>query len=357
MRLTTNNIGVLRLGLALLVIIGHAPELIDGNRSREPLTTIFGSMSFGELAVDAFFLLSGYLITQSMIDSKSVKNFMLRRIFRIYPAFIVAYMASVFILGPIVGAKPWEMLPKTLARLVALTSPPKFPGQLPGLPYPELNGAVWTIAYEFRCYLIVALLGMVGWLFNRRWVLGTTIAAIGALILQRAYSHYNLDWPIADISSSTPAKILAIFLGNPADMLRFSATFLVGMCFCLFRDQLMPMLTRRMALICTLVTAALLYRNPILAEPALITFGACSLFWLAFKANLGPLQSINTRWDISYGVYLYGWPLSTYLIWQFHISSPILLAALTIPLAIGLGAASWWGIERSANAWARARTH
>ena len=47
-----NNFGVLRLLFAYLVIVAHSPELVDGNASRELLTQIFGTITFGGLAVD-----------------------------------------------------------------------------------------------------------------------------------------------------------------------------------------------------------------------------------------------------------------------------------------------------------------
>jgi len=165
-----DNIGFLRLIFASLVIIGHAPEQIDGDRHREPLTVIFHTVSLGELALDAFFLISGYLITMSWMQSSSLSSYLKKRLLRIYPAFIIAYILSVFVLGPLVGAAPWRWISDTAFRLVALQSPANYPGELQGLHFAALNGSMWTIAYEFRCYLLVAALGMTG-VLGRRWVM------------------------------------------------------------------------------------------------------------------------------------------------------------------------------------------
>src|SRR3982074_3309146 len=86
-----NNFGFLRLLFATLVILAHSPELVDGNRSREILTRIFGTMPLGEVAVDGFFLISGYLILQSLVNSKSYFEYLSKRVLRIYPGYIVAF--------------------------------------------------------------------------------------------------------------------------------------------------------------------------------------------------------------------------------------------------------------------------
>src|SRR4051794_17483398 len=108
MRSHKNNIGLLRLVFASLVIIGHSPVMIDGDYRRDPLQRFFANLSFGTLAVDGFFVLSGYLITRSMLSKPLVWNFLARRILRIYPAFILASLLCVFVLVPATGGSPWH---------------------------------------------------------------------------------------------------------------------------------------------------------------------------------------------------------------------------------------------------------
>src|SRR5690349_3903397 len=87
-----NGFGALRLIFASLVIVSHTPEIIDGDRRNEILTNVFGTISFGELAVFGFFIVSGYLITSSYLSSRSPIDYLLRRVARIYPGFIIAFL-------------------------------------------------------------------------------------------------------------------------------------------------------------------------------------------------------------------------------------------------------------------------
>ncbi len=344
-----NNIGLLRLILALLVIIGHAPEMIDGNKLREPLTVIFHTISLGEFAVDGFFILSGYLITSSMFASSTLFSYMKRRILRIYPGFIIAFLLCALAVSPMVGGHPSASL-KTVYHMLILETPPAYPGQLAGLPYPALNGSMWTIAYEFRCYLLVALLGVTGLLGRRRLVLALTVAlavlSIAVMFPVVAAAFEALDGRLR----------LQSLIGASGQTIRLTAIFLIGTCAYNYRELIVARADGRLAL-AGLITALAAMFEPHIAEIALAVFGGYAFFWLAFKANLGPLQQINDKWDVSYGVYLYGWPISITLLWFNRGISPVALATISVPLALAFGAVSWWGLERWAKDLGRVRRH
>lgn len=339
MRNHSNNVGFLRLIFACLVIIGHAPEMTDGNRTHEPLTFLFHSISLGELSVDAFFLLSGYLITQSAIHSSSIVGYFERRVFRIYPAFIVSFLLVVFVLGPIVGAHPWTLIKPTFSDLVELQMPPEYPGQLDGVRYyPVLNGSIWTIAFEFRCYVLLGMLRVTGLLRRRIVILFATSILIALNIAVATHSEY--------VDQHTTFNHSNLLIGDTASLIRFVSIFMVGSCIFLYSDVFARSVSGSTALISSLIAGLCLYNDPIFAETAVMTFGAIGLFWLAFKADLGPLQTVNDKWDISYGTYLYGWPVATYLRWRWPEITALEIIAITIPVALAFGAASWWGVEK-----------
>ena len=286
---------------------------------------LFHTLSLGEVSVDAFFLLSGYLITKSMVRTERLVPFLERRALRIYPAFAMAYLLSVFVLGPLVGADVWSALPSTAINLILMHQPAEYAGQLSGLhTYPFLNGSLWTISYEFNCYLLVALLGVIG-LLRHRWIV--LILTISSLVI------------------SVLAKIPDITV-MPQDIIRFTSIFMVGMCWFLFKDEMQRHVTAKCAFLCAAICIISLYYDPYFAELGLTLFGRVMLYWISFKAEIGVLQRINDQWDVSYGTYLYGWPIAIYLVWRVPSISPWIVAIVALPLALLAGAASWWGLER-----------
>ena len=87
---------MLRVAFAALVVLSHSFDLIDGNPDRQPVYRLFGTVTFGELVVDGFFIVSGFLITGSFLGS-GYGAYLGKRVLRIYPGFLVAFVVSIVI--------------------------------------------------------------------------------------------------------------------------------------------------------------------------------------------------------------------------------------------------------------------
>jgi peptidoglycan/LPS O-acetylase OafA/YrhL len=331
-----NNIGLLRLLLALGVVISHGPWLHfnDGFRY-DPLYALTRIQTLGDLCVDGFFLISGYLITQSWERSAGVGEYLAKRALRVYPAFAVAYVIScaiaILYFYPPLDPQYW--------RILILQDPPKM-AHFYGMDGYAVNLPLWTIAYEFRAYLIVMLLGLAGLLAKPRLILWLTIALFALLTV---FNIPGFDWRIRAMDDQ-PLWIDAL-AGSPYDFVRLNAAFLAGTCVYLHRATLLPLLTGRRAIAALAIMVPALFWRPT-ADTFLLGFGAVILFWLGFKAELGRFQRINDRWDISYGLYLYGWPVTVATVWAWPTISNWLYYPTIIGGAMLAGAISWFGMER-----------
>jgi peptidoglycan/LPS O-acetylase OafA/YrhL len=316
------------------VLLSHAFELVDGNRGRELLTQVFHTLSFGELAVDGFFIISGYLILQSWLHGPEIVGFLRKRILRIYPAFIVAVIVSVLVFGPYATTSKFyfhlldhEALLRSTIRLM----PPEVPRPFTKMHYPLLNGAMWTIAYEFRCYVLVALLGLLG-LANRAWVwLGIGAVSLALFTVLPTGTQLRLPWS-------------ELLIGDPVPAVRFISLFCSGALLFLWREKL-PV-SPIVVVGAGLVLVAGMF-SPILAPIVLCSAGAYLLWVFAF-AEIPPLRFFQTAPDISYGTYLYGWPIEELLI-QYHPDwTPWVVFVAATALCYALGWVSWTFIEKPA---------
>jgi peptidoglycan/LPS O-acetylase OafA/YrhL len=314
-----NAFGFMRLLFASLVIVSHTPEMMDGNRSREILSRLFGTMSFGDLAVDGFFIVSGFLITGSYIKNPIINVFLVKRIARIYPAFILCSVVCVIFVAPLAGASADSIrayFPIGLYRALILR-PPRWDGVITGTTWPALNLAMWTIAFEFECYLLVLFLGVTG-LLRRPWLL-----AIVSIVCIFAYAQS--------------------FILEHDHHFRLFGFFIAGAVYFLWRDQIVftPL---RIAM--ALVGLLILMSDWQLAEPAVAIFGSYLIFAFASLGASWSIASINNRNDISYGVYLYAWPIEKLILWYLPALNPLGVGTATFAGACACGWLSWHGLEK-----------
>jgi peptidoglycan/LPS O-acetylase OafA/YrhL len=339
-----NNFGALRLFFASVVILSHSAEILDGNRSRELLTNIFGTLSFGVVGVDGFFIISGYLITKSFLSSPTLFDYMKRRVLRIYPAFIVCFWLCLLGLAPIVGAGLSPFHPAALVRntvRTALLLHPTAEGIFPGLPIAVLNGSMWSIPYEFRCYLLVMVLGLSG-VFK---------GPLRYLLLAAVFAGLA----VAGDADFRPTNVVAAAVLGPLDnVLQLFPMFGAGALFALFQPNISY--NHLFALIAAGGLTIGLFFAP-LVPIALAVCGGYLIFWFAFRCPVLRISRFAIHTDLSYGIYLYGWPIqSTIAFFLARAINPWALSAVTLVLAAGAAWLSWTFIEKPALALAHRKT-
>lgn len=337
-----NAFGLLRLILAAAVIFSHAPVLLDGNDLREPFRVLFGAVTVGEIAVDGFFAISGFLISASLLASRSTGQYLVKRVARIYPAAIVVSLVCLFVVAPLGGARlaalpPLEWL-QSLKRMLLLAVP-VIDDAFRGTPYPLLNGSMWTILYEFRCYLLLVPLAWLGML-RRPWALAALAAALVAV------GGLGLAAPIDRL------PLHSVWFGQTSDGPRLYGIFLAGAACHAFGDRL-RFTVARVVVAAAIATAGLFSTH--FATPLFAVFGTYAVLGTALLGGGTWMERINNRNDISYGVYLYGWPITKLLAWFWPAIPLAVLLPLNLALALVCGWASWHGIEQPVLRWSRGR--
>ena len=306
-----------------LVLWSHQHALLG---MPEPSVALLRT-SFGGLGVMIFFAISGYLNTLSVVHHRSIGTFLINRFLRIYPALATCVLFTV-ILGLCVSDLHAYLGMKLISYVVKNVT--LFTGVMGGAPsvfetnaYPEaLNGSLWTLPYEVKMYvMLVGLLAVCKYRMEPLIILFVTVAIIFALV------ELGVLPPFRDLLS-----------GKLQFWLLFSIMFLTGSA--IAAVQLAAGLPIALGFVVfTAVLSALTGSQSFAIE----------LLLVVVVVALGSLPAPN--WlqpplDISYGTYLYAWPVQQVSALYFNSFWSALVFSLSLTFVLATLSAIF--IERPA---------
>ncbi|MGE2721067.1 acyltransferase family protein [Mycolicibacterium celeriflavum] len=340
-----NALNAWRLMLALGVILWHTYPLTGRDISYEPVHQLLR-----DAWVDGFFAISGFLITASWLSKPQLRTYFAARGLRLLPGLWVCLIVTAFVAAPIgvamqggaagrllLSDAPIEFVLKNSA--VAILQPKV--GTTPsGVPWPNgWNGSLWTLQWELFCYIGIAILGVAG-LLTRRWVVPAAMAlAVLASALAPAWAMSLIEQPQSPEQQIDP-KTAALLLGAIAA--RFAVMFLAGALLYQLREVI-PARWSLVAVSVTIVLAASLMPN-------YRVIGAVPLAYaIIVSGALIHNKYLRLRTDLSYGVYIYAFPVQQLLvIGGLGKMNPLVFALIAAIATLPLAALSWFLVEKPA---------
>ena len=288
----------MRLLAALLVVVSHTFPL-----SGQPPLCIAGVEDLGALGVSIFFVISGYLVTGSY--QRDPKAYLVKRLLRIEPGLIASLVVTVIALSFFTTTSAEAYWPRALLYVVrnALLYPATYdlPGVFETLPVAHaVNGVLWTLRLEFTFYLIVMLI-------RARLALVLALAG-GCALVWLGMTLAQPDWPqdrLTRIAFLGARNGLLFFAGSALFLTRWKTPLWLG----------------------GLSVAAF----PILGPLALPT------------AVMGLMRPGKLPADLSYGVYIYAFPVQQLLAAYGRLD--VITAILAV---LPFAALSWFLVESPA---------
>jgi peptidoglycan/LPS O-acetylase OafA/YrhL len=325
----------LRLAAATLVIVAHSYNL---TLHEEPLRR-FGGPEFGDIAVAVFFAISGFLVTASWISDPRLRSFILRRALRILPGLWAVLLVTVFGIGVVVTAEPiltyltsldtWRY---PLERAVVFSTRPSVPGVFTTNPYGSaVNGSLWTLPVEVAAYVATLVFGITGLLARRREFVVVAIALL--FVIQETV----LPTASGLVATDSPGAVLHW-------LVHFGLFYAVGALLFVYREHV--------PLSFAGATLALVVWVASFDTAAMTIVGQLTLPYVVLVLGYRAPETVDRLFrrigDLSYGTYIYAFPVQQTLLHYAQGIDPPLLIALTIPITYACAYLSWHLVERPA---------
>ena len=333
-----NNFDILRLLCALFVILSHSYVLL-GQNDNELLLKLTDNIIWSDLGLCGFFTISGYLIYKSLTTSKNVWSYLGKRALRIFPGLLVCLILVVFACSFVYSGDGnyWtqkESYTFVLSNFLLYPIQWDISGVFDSNPISTVNGSLWTLPYEFTMYIILILLLL---LRNDLIKKVLVVIIVCALLLKNTIFAYNFN--------NTD-----IFYLNVTLFSRFAQYFAVGV----FLQMIsLSSWSKKIKNIITVISLLLSVGFIVLKITPLAMLCLSIMFILFGEMCCEKIYDlIHKVGDLSYGTYIYAFPISQILIVTCNSNSlsPTMLTILTILIVLPIAYLSWRFIEKPALA-------
>ena len=332
-----NNFDILRLLCAISVILSHSYALL-GLNDNELLLKLTDNIIWSDLGLCGFFTISGYLIYKSLTTSKNVFSYLGKRSLRIFPGLLVCLILVVFACSFVYngdGVYWTQKDPYTFILNNIMLYPMQY--NIAGVFESNVNhgvdGSLWTLAYEFTMYILLILLLFIPG--KKAKLMLVSISIIGLLLKNTIFA--------------TNFKSLHICYLHFGLFSRFAQYFATGVLLQILSCTSWTKRTRILTLALSLIGFISFSFCPNLFKPLAMLCLSVVMIIVGEMCCEKVYDFIHKIGDLSYGTYIYAFPISQILIVSFNSNiSPTMLTILTILLVLPIAYLSWRFIEKPA---------
>lgn len=331
-----NNFNLIRIVAAYAVLVTHSFALAIGTGDAEPFIDTLG-MTIGTIAVDIFFLTSGFLVTASLLTRQNTIEFVWARILRIFPALLVMLLLTVFGLGLFFTTASWSAYlddPQTYRYLLKCSTlftgiVLKLPGVFEDNPLKNaVNGSLWTMPYEVKMYAALAFL----WICLR-------------ITPKSRLQAFRVT--VVSIAVVTGIFVILSHLGiakESGHAMRLSFMFSTGAAFFILKERI---ILSKMLFCFSMIALMLSMSDKYVFFLVYMATLAYMLFFIAY-VPAGVIRKYNGFGDYSYGVYIYAFPVQQSIAALLPGISVLPMLIISSIITFIFSALSWHFLEKHA---------
>jgi peptidoglycan/LPS O-acetylase OafA/YrhL len=336
-----------------MVLVSHSFVLHSGAYGSEP--RLLG-LSLAAIAVDTFFVISGFLVTRSLIERANLKAYFLARTLRIYPALIVVVFISVFVLGAGITNKDFrsymsdfETYTYLLMNCIAFFGVKHYlPGVFTDNPYVgAVNGSLWTLPWELRMYTALVVLWLIAGIVKNPWGISRK-TLFEYFVIVTAAILYGTNVVNKILHFSEGLSFFQRDLGYIVEMaLHLGPLFFIGGAFYVLRARIVLSHIPACVAVGVFIMASYLRMGIAVVYPFVLAY-IC--LYAAYVPG-GVFRRFNYFGDYSYGLYIYAFPVQQTLLVLFSFSTVWVYCLVSFLITLSLALLSWHLVERRCLQW------